>query len=168
MELLLCSTLIFFSVIFNCSTAALSSNPPLQKIDLLGILKKESPKKVSIVEIEKFNNQVLVDIFDPYNKDIKTKFQGIYFKDFIDKYSTPEAKFIKVKAIDGYQIKMDIEEIKNEKMILAFKDQNGYLSVDRMGPIRIIYPVKEKISKVLLLKIGVNWIWQLKSLEFVK
>jgi hypothetical protein len=49
---------------------------------------------------------------------------------------------------------------------LAYKDQNGYLTLDRMGPVRIIENRKGKIAKDLLTKIGVNWVWQVKSIEF--
>jgi hypothetical protein len=58
--------------------------------------------------------------------------------------------------------------MKAEKMILAIKDQQGYLGVNRMGPTRVIYPIEKMIDKDLLLKIGLHWVWQIKSLEFRK
>lgn len=142
--------------------------PPRQKIEILGMTQSGKPLKLSVAEIEKNLNKVKTTIFDPYNKNEKTSFEGVYFYDLVKKYAKPEVKIVYVKAIDGYSVETPIEVMKNEKMILAIKDQAGYLNVNRMGPMRVIYPIETMINKDLLLKIGLHWVWQIKSLEFRK
>ena len=141
---------------------------PRQKLELVGLLKPTSPKAISMDQFEKIFKLEIITINDPYNKDLQTSFVGFYFKALIEMYALSEAKIIKINAIDGYQVSIKIADIIKEKMLLVFKDQIGYLKVDRMGPVRIIYPIKGKISKDELFKIGVNWVWQIKSLEFSK
>jgi hypothetical protein len=158
--------IIYFSLI---SLTVYSANlPSRQKIELLGVTKVNIAKKMSITQIEKdFKFEEFI-INDPYNKDLLTHFYGFNFWNLLEKYSEPGIKSVKVTAVDGYSVLINLKDIKDEKMILVFKDKNGYLSVDRMGPIRIIYPLKGVINKEFLLKIGVNWVWQIKSFEFLK
>lgn len=145
-----------------------ASTPPRQKIEISGLTISGSPLKISVNDLEKNLNLVKTTIYDPYNKNEKTTFEGFYFYDLVKKYAKPEVKKVYVKAIDGYSIETPIETMKAEKMILAIKDQQGYLGVNRMGPTRVIYPIEKMIDKDLLLKIGLHWVWQIKSLEFRK
>jgi hypothetical protein len=139
-----------------------------QKIKLLGLLANKNTISVSIGSIEKKIAMEKISIYDPYNKEIKTEFTGFYFENFIKLYSAKEASSVKIKAIDGYQVKISFKDIKKENMFLAIKDKDGYLGIDRMGPTRVIYPLKNKIPQDVILKIGTNWIWQANSFEFVK
>lgn len=145
-----------------------ASTPPRQKIEISGLTISGSPLKISVNDLEKNLNLVKTTIYDPYNKNAKTTFEGFYFYDLVKKYAKPEVKNVYVKAIDGYSVETPIETMKAEKMILAIKDQQGYLGVNRMGPTRVIYPIEKMIDKDLLLKIGLHWVWQIKSLEFRK
>lgn len=145
-----------------------ASTPPRQKIEISGHTVSGSAFKISVNELEKNLKLVKTTIYDPYNKNEQTTFEGFYFYDLVKKYAKPDVKIVYVKAIDGYSVETPIETMKSEKMILAIKDQQGYLGVNRMGPVRVIYPIENMINKDLLLKIGLHWVWQIKSMEFRK
>lgn len=151
-------------------TPAFSKNTsyPRQKIDLLGELLPGAPKSISVKDLEAFRPQEIITIFDPYNKNIETAFYGIYLKDFTKVYGKSDFKILRIAAIDGYKVDIPKSSISTGNLFLSYKDKAGFLTVDRMGPARIVAPVKGVINKDLLLKIGVYWVWQVKSIEFVK
>lgn len=159
-------TVVLFSIL---STLSLASNKvPRQKIIFSGLTKTSNSIEVSVADLEKLKNQVTFSIYDPYNKDIKTQFKNISFETIINEYADKSATSMLVKAIDGYSVLIKVEDAKKIPLYVAFKDENGYLSVDRMGPVRIIEKHDSKINKELLAKIGVNWVWQVKTIEFKK
>jgi len=149
-------------------TAEATSKVPRQKIQLQGNVKSGTPKNLTISELEKIFPIENIVILDPYNNDLHTKFYGFSFIKLIEKYAGPKAKTVTLKAIDGYQAIIAINLIAKENLFLTYRDQHNYLSVDRMGPTRLIAPIKGKISKDSLMKIGVNWVWQLNAIEFVE
>ncbi|AUN98963.1 hypothetical protein C0V70_12800 [Bacteriovorax stolpii] len=141
---------------------------PRQKINLLGELLPSAPKAISVKDMEAFKKPESVTIFDPYNKNIKTVFYGFYLHELVKAYAKPDFKTLKVVAIDGYKVDIPKADITSANLFMSYKDDKGYLTVDRMGPGRIIAPVDGIINKDLLLKIGIYWVWQVKSLEFSK
>lgn len=149
------------------SLSVLAQNPPRQKVTLSGELLPNAPKVMSVSDMEKFQKPVAVTIFDPYNKNIETAFYGFYLKDLTKAYAK-DFKILRVVAIDGYKVDIPKDEIAKANLFLTYKDNSGYLTVDRMGPARIIAPVKGVVHKDVLLKIGVYWVWQVKSFEYVK
>lgn len=150
------------------SAFAKDNKPPRQKIEISGLTLSGKAEKIAVDVLEKEIPNVSATILDPYNNNMKTTFTGLSFYDLAKKYAKPEATKVFVKAIDGYSVETPIELMKTEKMIFAIKDQNGYLSIKRMGPARIVYPIKEELTKEHLLRIGLHWVWQIKSLEFRK
>lgn len=141
---------------------------PRQKITLTGELLPSAPKSISIKDMESLRKPETITIYDPYNKNIKTVFYGIYLSELVATYAKADFKTLKVMAIDGYKVDIPKADIKNANLFMSYKDDKGYLTVDRMGPGRIVAPVEGIINKDLLLKIGVYWVWQVKSLEFSK
>lgn len=150
------------------SLTSLAQNPPRQKINLTGELLANAPKVMSITDMEKFQKPISITIFDPYNKNIETPFYGFYLSELVKAYARPDFKTLRVSAIDGYKIDIPKADIEKAQLFVTYRDKNGYLTVDRMGPARIIAPYKGVIKKDVLLKIGVNWVWQIKSFEFMK
>lgn len=161
LNLILLTFLLSFSVFAK-------DGPPRQKISLLGELLPTAPKAVSVKDMEAFKKAETVTIYDPYNKNLKTVFYGFYLKEMVKAYAKPDFKTLKVVAIDGYKVDIPKADITSGNLFMSYKDDKGYLTVDRMGPGRIIAPVDGIVNKDLLLKIGVYWVWQVKSLEFVK
>ncbi len=159
--------LIFLLSLLLVSESALSTDkPPRQKIEIFQSENSKENLKIGISDIEKNFKTSKVTIFDPYNNNEKTEFTVVEFGELLKKYSKTGLKSVYVSAIDGYSVDIKAVDIEKEKMLLAFKDQKGYLGIDRMGPIRIIYPIQKIIDKDTLLKIGVNWVWQVNVFKF--
>lgn len=144
------------------------SSMPRQKIELFGNALKGAAKSMSVKDLENFKKAESISIYDPYNKNIKTSFYGFSLNELVQANATADLKTLKVTAIDGYKVDIPKADISSAKLFLSYKDDQGYLTVDRMGPGRIIAPVDGVINKDLLLKIGIYWVWQVKSLEFAK
>lgn len=159
---------ILLSLMLMTPAFSQNTNYPRQKIDLLGELLPGAPKSISVKDLEAFKPQEVITIFDPYNKNIETAFYGIFLKDFVKVYGKLDFKILRVAAIDGYKVDIPKVHITNGNLFLSYKDKAGFLTVDRMGPARIVAPAKGIINKDLLLKIGVYWVWQVKSIEFIK
>jgi hypothetical protein len=142
---------------------------PRQKISLSGATLPNTPKSLTVKDLESFKKPAAqVTLYDPYNKNIKTLFYGFYLKDFAKAYGDSQYKTLKIEAIDGYKVDVPRSTIENENLFLTYKDETGYLTVDRMGPARIFAPINGVINKDTLLKIGVYWVWQINKFEFVK
>ena len=152
---------------FLLSSSIFATTIPRQKVTLLGKINVKSPQSFSVVDLEKFTKVQKITIHDPYNKNIKTTFEGFYLEELVKKFAQAGTTKIKVKAIDGYQIEISNTDVSKAKLFLIYKDENGYLSVERMGPARIMAPFEGIISKDLLLTLGVNWVWKVKSIEFI-
>lgn len=152
----------------SLNSFARDTSVPRQKIDLLGETLPTAPKSLSVKDLEALKKPDSITILDPYNKNISTEFFGFYLNDFVKAYGKSEFKILRVAAIDGYKVDIPKADITTGNLFMSYKDKSGYLTVDRMGPARIIAPVKGIIHKDLLLKIGVYWVWQVKSVEFVK
>lgn len=158
---------LFAICIFSLSVSA-KSPYPRQKIIISGSTLPSAPKSISVKDMEDFKKPISITIFDPYDKNIKRTFFGFYLIDLVHAYGTPDFKTLRVGAIDGYKVDIPKDEIAKADLFYSYKDNLGYLTVDRMGPARIIAPVDGIVNKDLLLKIGVFWVWQIKTIEFVK
>lgn len=150
------------------STAHSRSAYPRQKVILSGHVLPSAPKEVSIKDLEDLKKPISITINDPYDKNTKTEFFGFYLTELVKAYGKPDFKTLRVGAIDGYKVDIPKEEITKSNLFYSYKDNKGYLTVDRMGPGRIVAPVEGIVNKDLLLKIGVYWVWQVKTIEFVK
>lgn len=159
---------ILFLICLFSITAFAKSPYPRQKITLSGSILPSAPKIISVKDMEDFKKPISITIFDPYDKNTKTTFFGFYLTDLIRAYGSPDFKVLRVGAIDGYKVDIPRDEIIKGNLFYTYKDNLGYLTVDRMGPARIIAPVDGIVNKDLLLKIGVYWVWQIKTIEFVK
>lgn len=140
---------------------------PRQKIHLAGQTQATRTVSLGVSDLEKEFPSRVLKIHDPYNKNQLTVFYGLPLTELLNKYAAPATNKILVKAYDGYQVTIDRSEVSRTSLFLSYKDQDGYLSIKRMGPARIIAPFEGIINKDLLLKIGVNWVWQVKSIEFI-
>lgn len=163
MKLLICFFL--FTQIFSLTFA--TTKIPRQLISLSGLIQKSAPKSFSVNELSKISLQKEMDIFDPYNKDIKTHFYTVPLSFFIKNFPLPTATHIRMTAIDGYKVDIKLLDLQKLGLFIAYKDNQGFLTVDRMGPARIIENIPNKIDKDTIAKIGVNWIWQIKNFEFI-
>jgi hypothetical protein len=161
--------IIFFLALFICSfLLEANTKIPRQKVMLSGAVLPGTPKAISIDKLEALFQKRELKLYDPYNKNIQTTFYGFPLDELFKKFASKDVTKISVKAIDGYKVYIPKNNIASEKLFLSYRDQNGYLTVDRMGPSRIIAPFEGVIPKDVLLKLGVNWVWQVNEIEFLK
>ncbi|WP_372654112.1 molybdopterin-dependent oxidoreductase [Halobacteriovorax sp.] len=135
-----------------------------QKIYIKGEVKEE--KTFTIEEVSKLPQTTLA-IHDPYSKNKKISFEGIYLSEIYKLYAKKSATKVEVIAINDYKVVIDIEFVKSEKMLLAIKGDGKFLSVREKGPARIVIPGKGKFEKGSLAKEGVNWVWFVKTINFL-
>ncbi len=145
-----------------------STKIPRQKIELKGLIKSEKKKILNVSDIEKLKYQFDFDLNDPYNNNTKTHFFAISMTQFFEDFAKNDATKVKVSAIDGYQVEISKDTIIKKSLYIAYKNEKGYLGVDNMGPVRIIEKIAGIIPENYLNTYGINWVWQVKTLEFKK
>jgi hypothetical protein len=164
------TTIIFTFLLFiiNSFAWAETARAPRQKIQVSGKTTKMAKSHYTVLELEKLLPLTRLKMFDPYNHDRETTFKGFYLKSFFELIADTHYKSVKIVAIDGYKVDVPRSDIEKNNLFLCLQDEKGYFSVDRMGPARIMGPANGIINKDLLLKIGVYWVWQVKSFEVIK
>lgn len=142
---------------------------PRQKILFSGNLNQNIPGELSL-NIDEINALVpleSVKIKDPYNRNLETTFTGPSLKSLVAHFSSFNIARVDIVAIDGYVSKTPIDDIMSANLILATKDQNGYISVDRMGPARILNQIKGVLDDKDEISTSIYWTWQVKEIRFV-
>jgi hypothetical protein len=141
---------------------------PRQKIELKGLIKTGKQKILSVSDIEKLKYQFDFDLNDPYSNNTKSHFHTISMTQFFEDFAAKDSTKVKVSAIDGYQVEITKDTIIKKSLYIAYKNDKGYLGVDNMGPVRIIEKMTGVVPENYLNTYGVNWVWQIKTLEFKK
>ncbi|PIK16157.1 molybdopterin-dependent oxidoreductase [Halobacteriovorax sp. JY17] len=141
-----------------------SINYSKQKVFIGGNVK--APKTYTIEEISKLP-QSTADIHDPYSKNKKVRFQGILLADLFKIHANKNSKRIEIIAINDYKVTIDRSFIEKEKMLLAIKGDGSFLTVKEKGPARIVVPGKGELKEGKLAKEGVNWVWFVRSINFL-
>lgn len=141
---------------------------PRQKITIQFENKKQKSKELRVDEILKSLPNKTLTIFDIYNNNIETTFTGVDLSEFIKKYGTPNYKVVRINSIDGYMANVDRKTIEDLKLFMAIKDTRGFLTVDNMGPARLISELKGKMNQDQQIKIGFYWVWQLKTITLLE
>ncbi|OUR94099.1 hypothetical protein A9Q84_17465 [Halobacteriovorax marinus] len=153
--LLLCS--ISFSIF--------AEKVPRQKVYIKGLVKAEKTYKMN--ELSTLP-QIEIKIIDPYSKNQEINFKGVLLSEIFRIHASKAAKKIRVIAINDYKVEIPIELAKKEKMILAYRGDGKYLSVSNRGPARIVIPGKGILDEGSLANAGLNWVWFVKTIEFIK
>lgn len=150
-------------LLFCFTTLFSSSNYSQKKIKFTGKVKEEIKKRVSIANIEKLGLKEY-KIIDPYTKK-NTNYSGVDLKLFANFYGKEEVESIVFKAIDGYEVTITKNEWQKYNILLATKLNNEYVSYDKKGPLRIIFP-NYKLASENFAKNLPKWIWMINSIEF--
>lgn len=140
---------------------------PIGKIIIDGHILKDAPTTIRVKELERlgaFN----FEIIDPFTANKKIKFKGVLLSKVFSTYGKKGFKSVDVFAINNYLVNIVKEEAKSEQMVLAFKQDNKPIRIDKMGPFRIVKLGKGLISSERLSFEGINWVWQVRKLVFKK
>lgn len=155
---------ILTSALILLSLNAYSFKYSKQKIQIKGKVKVE--QIFTIEELSKLP-QTTLQIHDPYTKNKKISFEGVFISKLYDLYALKSSKKVEIIAINDYKTIIDIEFVKSEKMLLAIKGDGKFLSVKEKGPARVVIPGKGKFEEGTLAKEGVNWVWFVKTINFL-
>ncbi len=149
-------------LLFSISTYSI--NYSKQKIFIGGNVK--AAKTYSIEEISKLP-QSTANIHDPYSKNKKINFQGVLLADLFKIHANSSSKKMEIIAINDYKVTIDKDFIESERMLLAIKGDGSFLTVKEKGPARIVVPGKGELKDGKLAKEGVNWVWFVRSINFL-
>lgn len=141
---------------------------PRQMVKITGHLKDGKIYELKTDELERMFPAMSVTILDLYNVNRLTTFYGPSLKAVSDKFAVEDYSKIKVRTIDGYVVEIPRKDVDKDTLCLALKDDVGYLSVDRMGPIRIISQFDGEFHKKEDVLFSIYWVWQLIGLEYIK
>jgi hypothetical protein len=156
--------LILLLIPFFCFTSY-AEKIPRQRIEIKGYVKAVKSYKMN--ELSSLP-QVKMKIVDPYSHNKKIMFQGVYLSDIFKEHASEGASKLEIIAINDYKVLIPIEVATKEKMILAYKGNELYLTVSNRGPARIVIPYKGKLSEGQLTQKGINWVWFVKTINILK
>lgn len=143
--------------------------PPRQKILVGGYVKEGLDKKYSVTELESLGPAKIVFYLDPFDQNKKHQYTGIYLKDFAKYFAGTDYTVLEIRAIDGFKVDMPRHYIDQYEFFITWKNDEGYLTVDTMGPVRIIEDVGATAYKVQYkLQTSPFLVWQVTELIFKK
>ena len=148
-------------IVLNLSTVAKTQKVPRQKIYIQGNVKEEKVYKMN--ELSSLPT-IVEEIIDPYSNNKKIKFQGVYLSEIFNVLANSNATSMNVIAINDYKVTITKALALSEKMILAYKGDDHFLSVTQRGPARIVIPGKGLLTDGALAKEGLNWVWFVKKI----
>lgn len=93
----------------------------------------------------------------------KSMFLGAKFSDFAKRYNLA-GKTVRAFAWDDYSYSMPVDELLKYDVIIAYKRNGDYMSIDELGPFAIVYP-RDSHPELDQLDINAKTVWQLKRLE---
>ncbi len=153
---------VLFFLTFLCLANA--QELPREKIRVSGLINKNIEKVFKVDYLEKFKTEKF-KIFDPYSADREILFEGISIEDIFNKFA-PSSKSVEVTAINLYRINIQRGSKLAKDLFFVFKENDKYIPVERMGPLRIIRRHLGKISKNDLVLEGTAWVWMVSELKF--
>lgn len=115
--------------------------------------------KVSTSDLESLNPS-LVKTETIYTGD--EEFTGVLFSDLFKKYNIT-GKYVRAFAWDDYSYSMSLGELENCRVIIAYKQNGEYLTIENLGPFAIIYP-KDACHDLNKLDVNAKTVMQVKSL----
>lgn len=135
-----------------------------QKVYIKGNVKK--PVTYTIEDISKLP-QVTIRINDPYSKNKLIKFQGVLLADFFKLHANEGSSKVEVIALNDYKVTIEKSYLTSERMLLAIKGDDKFLTVKDKGPARIVVPGKGTLKEGALAKEGVDWVWFVRTINFL-
>jgi hypothetical protein len=101
---------------------------------------------------------------DPW-LETELEFTGVLVTDLLAVVgAAPDAKTIKITALDDYQVDLSIADLQRWPIMLATQTNGAPMSIEDKGPTRIVFPADPTIDTV---RYKDFWIWQIKTIEVV-
>jgi hypothetical protein len=143
----------FFLTLFTCSSYGKINYFDLKAND--GVKAKITLDDLQALPSHSFSTAT---IYTP-----KSTFLGVKFSDFAKKYNLT-GKTVRAFAWDDYSYSMPVDELLKYNVIIAYKRNGDYMSIDKLGPFAIVYP-RDSHPELDQLDINAKTVWQLKRLE---
>lgn len=77
-----------------------------------------------------------------------------------------QGKMVVARAINDYQVKIPVSELRQYPILLALKQNGSYMRVRDKGPIWVIYPIMS-YPELDNGKTNDKWIWQLSGIHML-
>lgn len=135
-----------------------------RKIRFSGELLEGTEKRQSVKQIENQFTLFTQNIYNPWEKESAT-YSGILVDQLLTKFAKEGVNKIVFKAIDDYQIEMDLNTLKDFQILLVTKQNGEYLEVKDKGPMRIVFPDYDASKKEYEDNLPM-WMWMINRIEF--
>lgn len=154
----------FILILSMLFSSALYAKEREHKIRLMGKVKENISKHVSVKDLEKDLKYIEKKVYNPYDKRVNL-YGGILFSEFVEKYAKKDVVAVKLIAIDDYTITIDKTDWLSTPILLSTKLNKRYIPIELKGPLMTVfldYNPKKKEYKDNISK----WIWMIKKIEF--
>lgn len=94
--------------------------------------------------------------------DGRQVFKGVLGSKILDAVGARGEQIV-AKAINDYQVKLPVSDLRNYPVLFALKQNGSYMRVRDKGPIWIIYP-RESHPELDTDQITDRWVWQLSEI----
>jgi hypothetical protein len=88
-------------------------------------------------------------------------FEGVLLSDLLAVAGVPDsASKVSLTALDDYKVDFKVADVRSSQMLLATKADGKHMTVDRSGPIRIVFPDGSNLGRNPDL-----WIWSVSAMK---
>ena len=153
--------ILIIAILFSSSLFAKERE---QKIRLMGKVKANISKRVTVKEIENGLTFIEEKVYNPY-EERSDFYGGVSLKSFIKKYATDSVVAVRFIAMDDYETTITKSEWDSMRIILSTRMNREYMSIKSKGPLRIVFPDYDPKKKEYQVNMP-SWIWMIKKIEF--
>jgi hypothetical protein len=149
-------------------TLAAGQKPPAPKGEVvltvsgdIGTANKGKKLELDLASLEKMR-QVRVEAAEPFLKR-RVTFEGVLLSDLLAVAGVPDsASKVSLTALDDYKVDFKVADVRSSQMLLATKADGKHMTVERSGPIRIVFPDSSTLGHNPDL-----WIWSVSSMKVI-
>jgi hypothetical protein len=127
----------------------------------IGTANKGKKLELDLASLEKMR-QVRVEAAEPFLKR-RVTFEGVLLSDLLAVAGVPDsASKVSLTALDDYKVDFKVADVRSSQMLLATKADGKHMTVERSGPIRIVFPDSSTLGHNPDL-----WIWSVSSMKVI-
>jgi hypothetical protein len=127
----------------------------------IGTANKGKKLELDLASLEKMR-QVRVEAAEPFLKR-RVTFEGVLLSDLLAVAGVPDsASKVSLTALDDYKVDFKVADVRSSQMLLATKADGKHMTVERSGPIRIVFPDSSSLGHNPDL-----WIWSVSSMKVI-
>ena len=133
-------------------------DPPLPDEPILTVTTAEKSVTYSLNQLRELE-ATSAEVFEPFVL-VNTSFTGVALSVLFNAAGIPDEAKVETLAINEYVYANTAESFTESQGILAYEENGADISVDRGGPIRLIFPDGTTLSKNLD-----AWNWSLEAIS---